>query len=301
MAEIYLFMNRLTGIRKLGWIFLVIFVAILLWDFSKQGVYDEDLGINLVVVGDDQVGILVLRPKEELYSWIVLPDEIKIKVFNLTAEYPLKSLWKFGVGEKNPYEVVEKSLGMEMGLFLSRVVKIDGSLDLVKLPTALVGVKTKTDLSFKDRWLLRSSINEILGSKRVMEQSFPTSAFDVIVEPDGVSYKKFNKIASVWIKDKFYVDAVFHLGLGVAINNMSDTVGLASLTATQMDSAGFRVISVGNEVNEKVSGNGCFYTISEKNSLIQKYLETQANCQEIEVYEPLATESSLVKLKVWIK
>lgn len=294
-------MSRSIITRRVGWFFLLVFGLILLFDFSKKGVYDGDLGINLVVVGESRVGVLVIRPREELYSWIVLPEDIKVKVFNLSAEYPLRSLWKFGLGEKNQYEVMEKTLGMEMGLFLSKTVKLEGELELEKLPTALVSLKTKTDLSLKDRWLLRNSINEILGSKQVIEQSFPLSAFDEVIEPDGVSYRKFNRIANVWIKDKFYVDEIFHLGMGVEVNNMSEVAGLASVMATQLDSAGFRVLSVGNEVNEKISNGGCFYILKDRNDLIHKYMKTQVGCMDLGESLSYLNDSSLVGLKIWIK
>lgn len=85
--------SRKNLTKILGLIFLGVLAVLLGFKVVRQGIYSSKMGMNLAIVSKDQVGLLMLRPEEEVVGWVTFPSNLKIKIFNSEARYPVESLW----------------------------------------------------------------------------------------------------------------------------------------------------------------------------------------------------------------
>ena len=154
--------------RWAGALFLFVFVLMTWWSVVRSGIWDETLGINLLVLGDTTVGLLVLRPAQGSSSWISLPADLKVKISGSQASYPMLSLWKFGMGEKRPYEISRKSVGEAMGVVIPRMIKVSGEASFEDVLGELLSWRVKTDLNMLDRLALRKYLSEAVSARRLL-------------------------------------------------------------------------------------------------------------------------------------
>jgi hypothetical protein len=209
----------------LGGIFLIVLLGLLIIDISRRGIYRSDLGINVAIVGDNGVSILLLRPEEGMLGWVRLPKGIRIKVYNSEARYPLDSLWSYGVSEKKPFEILEKSLSQSMGVVISKSIKIDDNSLIENVLGKLFSMSLKTDLSIRDRVMIRSFLADAVKSKKFLELTIPGSVFDKVTDPDGKEFKEFNPTMSLWTKNKFVIEPILNENADISINNVSGISG----------------------------------------------------------------------------
>jgi len=266
----------------LGVLFLTLIVSAIVHGYMKEGVWSEELGLNLLVVGDDSIGVLVLRPEERTASWISLPSDMKIRVTNSPASYPITSLWRFGVSEKKPYEIVEKSIGESMGVVIPRAVKMGGKASVEDLLGKLLSITLRTDLSILDRLALRGFLSETVTGKRLLELTVPGQAFESVEEPDGKVFKTFSLAVNAWSKDKFLIDRILSENVDLSINNMSGVNGYGLLMARQAETAGIRVVEIKNDPGDMLDGKGCFYAIDEDMEWTERWLRNHFKCKKME-------------------
>lgn len=285
-------------ILYLGIAFLVVLVGLLVYDLVRKGIYSHQVGINIAVVGDSKVSVLLLRPEEDLISWISLPSDVRVKIHNSSAHYPVGSLWKYGSSERKPYDVVEKSLGQSMGVLVVKTIKLDKDAEIEDVLGSLLSPGLKTNLSIRDRVLIRSFLIDAVKSKKVLELSLPSSVFETIIDPDGKEFREFNSAVSLWAKNKFVLEAVLSENTDISINNASNIVGAGILFAHQIESAGLHVVEVKADKEEKVVGKGCvFYSSWGVNEVTEQVLISQAGCSKIAKPEFLENDD---KLRIWI-
>jgi len=242
-----------------GMVFLILISISLLLSLLKRGIWNENLGINLLVVGDDSVGVLVLRPKEGLGSWMILPTDLKVRISGSQAKYPINSLWKFAVGEKRPFQLSEKSLAEAMGVIIPRVIKVVGAASVESVLGASLSVSTKTDLSILDRFAIRKYLSEIMTSKRMLEINIPSQVYEKVEDPDGKIFLEFTSVMYAWSKDKFLFDTVLMESPDMIVNNLSGLSGAGIAMSRQAETAGIRVIEVKNDSEDVVLGRGCVF------------------------------------------
>ena len=245
----------------------------------KDGIFSNNSGINLAVVGNDECAILILRPDEDIVGWVNLPEKLKVKIFNSSAQYPIGSLWDYGVTERNPYEVFEKSLGLSMGVVVSRTIKINEGVTLEAVLGNLHRINLRTDLSLRDRFLVRQYLADAVASKKVLEMDIPANAMDKVIEPDGKEFLIFNGITSLWTKNKFLLEAILNEKVNVTVNNLSGLSGLGISLAKQLESAGVRVTEVKTDPNRDISGSGCIYSSWGDYPNTERFLQDQVKCQ----------------------
>lgn len=291
--------NTKVWLKYLGWVFLAALLFVLIFDFLKKGIFVQKLGINLLVVGDQNVGVFVLRPNENIYTWITLPTSLKVKIYNSTATYPISSLWKFGVSEKNPYQIIEKSLSSAIGAPMPRMIKVDGEASIENVLGKILSISLKTDLSIRDRWLIRSKISEAAISKKIVEQEIPKIAFDKVVEADGKEFLILNQVVDVWGKDKFYYEDILSEGAEVAINNISGVAGAGNILSKQLEASGLRVVDVSNNMEDSISQNGCHFASFDKFPETSSFLKNHLGCIQI-AFKAQDKDAGKV-VKVWIK
>lgn len=282
----------------IGGVFLVVLLAMLLIDVFRRGVYRSDLGINIAVVGNDNLGLLLLRPDEDMVMWIKLPSSTQIKIYNSSASYPVTSLWSFGLAEKDPYRILEKSLGQSLGIIISGTIKLDEVALVENVLGKLFSISLKTDLSVRDRVLIRSFLVETVKSKKMLELSIPRSVFEVVQDPDGKEQLNIGDTIRLWTKNKFVVEGILNENVGVSINNISGISGRGAVLTNQLESTGMHVLELKADLEESVSGDGCLFWSNGSYVLTEFILKEHVGCKKIA--KPAFVEDD-GKLRIWIK
>ncbi len=284
-------------IKVTGVTFLVVLLMLLVFRVVKDGIFSKNSGINVAVVGENSVSVLILRPDEDILGWVVLPEKLKVKIYNSAAHYPIGSLWEYGLSEKEPYTVLKKSLGLSMGVPISRTIKIRGSSTLEEVLASLHKINLKTDLSIRDRFLIRQYLVDSLTSKKVLEMDIPSSGMDKIMEPDGKSFLMFNNVISLWTKNKFLLESILNENVNLSVNNLTGLAGLGIAVSRQLEAAGIRVIDVKTDPTDDVIGSGCLFSTSGNYPYTRDFLIQQMDCVE-KVREIPLVEKGIV---LWLK
>lgn len=282
----------------LGSVFLVVLLGLLIFDLSRRGVFSNKMGINVAIVGDNGVSILLLRPEEGMVGWINLPKNIRVKIYNSEAHYPLESVWEYGVSEKKPYEITEKSLGQSMGVVIARAIKIEDSSQIENVLGKLYSLGLKTDISIRDRVLIRRFLSDAVKSKEVLEMSVPASVFDKVTDPDGASFFEFNLTMSLWTKNKFVVEPILNENADISINNISGVSGLGSIYANQLESTGMHITELKANPEEIVAGKSCVYASEKRYEMTESVLKDQMGCDRIT--RPDFAEQD-EKMRIWVR
>lgn len=282
----------------LGGFFLISLLGLLVFDLSRKGVYSQRMGVNVAVIGEKGVGLLLLRPDEEMVGWVVLPGNVRIKVFNSGARYPLESIWSYGVSSKNSFEVVEKSLGQSMGVIVAKTVKLDSEPRIEDVLGRLFTLGLKTDLSIRDRIEIRRFLADAVRSKKVLEMTVPGSVFDKVVDPDGAEFLEFNRTMGLWTKNKFVVESVLDENADISINNISGVSGAGNILSDQLESIGMHVVEVKASPEESIDGRGCLYSTGIRYEMTELVLKDQLGCGKVPKPEFLEDNE---KLRIWIK
>lgn len=275
----------------------MVLVGLLIYDVTRRGIFSGRMGINIAIVGDRGVSLLLLRPEEEMVEWVKLPANIRIKIFNSEAHYPLDSVWGYGVSERKPYEILEKSLGRSMGIVISRTIKVDDNTLIEDLLGKMFSISLKTNLSIKDRFVIRQYISDAVKSKRVLETSVPNTVFDKVTDPDGKEFVEFNQAVNLWTKNKFVVESILDENADVLINNISGVPGMGNILANQLESSGMHVVEVKADTEEKVQGKECVFSTDERYEMTEMVLGLQIGCTKIA--RPSFIESD-EKIRIWI-
>lgn len=274
--------RRHVFLNYFGWFFVALLLLMLAIGFSRKGIYSSVLGLNLVVVGDTGVSLMLIRPQESLMTWVRLPNNLSIKIVDSEAVYPLESVWKYGVMEKNPYKLMTYSLSNSIGVLLPRVVKIDGAATPENLLGSLHKLSLHTDLSIRDRFLLRRDLVTNVSSKRFLEIDIPKTAMTKAQDPDGMEFLEVNSVINLWTKNKFVFDALLGENANVKIFNLSQVKGAGLLVSRQLESSGLRVVEVSSKYDGSVAGKGCVFSSAENLGTTVYLLEKFAGCKKIE-------------------
>lgn len=282
----------------LGGIFLIVLLGLLIIDVSRRGIYRSDLGINVAIIGDNGVSILLLRPEEGMLGWVRLPKGIRIKVYNSEARYPLDSLWSYGVSEKKPFEILEKSLSQSMGVVISKSIKIDDNTLIENVLGKLFSMSLKTDLSIRDRVMIRSFLADAVKSKKFLELTIPGSVFDKVTDPDGKEFLEFNSTMILWTKNKFVIEPILNENADISINNVSGITGAGNLLSDQLESTGMHIVEVKANTEENVNGKGCLYYTDKQYTMTELVLKDHVGCQKIG--KPVFVEED-ERVRIWIK
>ncbi|HCQ31129.1 TPA: hypothetical protein DIU27_01940 [Candidatus Collierbacteria bacterium] len=272
--------SKRRQIEIVGIVFLMMILGLVVTRVLSEGIFSNKLGINLAVVGNRGSALLVLRPDEDILGWVNLPEKLKIKIYNSQAQYPIGSLWDYGVSEKHPYEIFEKSLGLSMGVAVSRTIKVPGEVSVEEVLASLHKINLRTNLSVRDRFLIRKYLDDAVSSKKVLEMDIPNNAMEKITEPDGKEFLVFNSIISLWTKNKFLLESILNENCDATINNLSGLSGLGTLVSRQMEAAGIRVVEVKTDPTQDLSGNGCIFVSWGSYPNTEKFLLQQLNCEQ---------------------
>lgn len=267
---------------RLAVIFCLLLIGLLALSFSKRGIYSSDLGINIVVIGDDSIALALVRPKEDYMVWIKLPLAMLIKVDSSSATFPVFSFWKYAEKEKGSLDLVAKSISSTLGVILPSAIKITGSATAENLLGSLHSFSLNTNLSLRDRILLRKDLVSLVSTRKTLEVDIPKSALTKKTDPDGVEFLEVNSIVNLWTKNRFVFEILLGESANLSVYNLSATAGVGMMLSRQLESAGARVVTVESKYNgEPVAGRGCVFRTNSRYPDTEYLLENFLKCKDI--------------------
>lgn len=274
--------NRKILLEYLAVIFFVVLIGLLVLSFTRKGVYSVDLGINMVVVGDDSMALALIRPKEDYLVWIKLPLAMQVKVDSGTAIFPIRTFWQYAEKEKDSLSLVSKSLSSTLGVILPSAIKISGSANPEGLLGSLHSFSLNTNLTIRDRVMLRKDLVSLVSTRKTLEVDIPKSALTKKADPDGVEFLEVNSIVNLWTKNRFVFETLLGESPNLSVYNLSGVAGKGVLLSRQLESAGARVVVVDSKYDgEAVSGQGCIFRSSSEYEFTEYLLERFLKCKNI--------------------
>lgn len=239
-----------------GFVFLGLLMLMLMINLVRRNVYDRQIGINLLLIGRDGMGVISIRSESGVVGRMRLPDNLSIPIESNGASYLVEAIYKIGLPVSDPLESTRASVGQALGIVISGVVRAPVDFGVDGFRRSLLGVSTKTNLSLIDRYLLFKDISEKLGNRAPLSFSLPKNVIDFDDDPDGKKIGKLNSAVFVWSKNQWVVDEVLSETAEVTVVNASGKDGKARQVARQIESAGVRVIEI--LVARKEIDGSCF-------------------------------------------
>ncbi|MEK7063864.1 MAG: hypothetical protein AAB939_00090 [Patescibacteria group bacterium] len=227
-----------------GLVFLALVLVMLLVNLLRRNIYDPSLGINILMLAKDGMGIVAVREGSGLVSVTRLPDNLVIPIDPTGAEYRVEAFYKIGLPVADELFVSRVSVGQALGVVLAGVVKSNSEFGLAGLSGSLISLSSQTNFSIFDRYNLAKSIRNLLTKRTNFEISFPAVAVDSVEEADGTEVLKLNSSIFVWSQNQWVADEVLSETAEVTVVNGSGREGKARWAARQMETAGVRVISL---------------------------------------------------------
>ncbi len=272
---------HVVGILFLVLMALMVFVGVL-----RRNVYNPKLGINLLLMGKDGMGIVSIRPSTGMVSLMRLANNLVIPVDINNGEYQVEAIYKIGLPINDPNNVARVSVGQALGVVLAGVIKSNVDFGLPGLREALLSVSTKSNFSLMDRYLLLKDVNELLSKKMSLSVTLPKSVMDSFDEPDGKTIYKLNTAVFVWSKNQWVVDEVLSETAEVTVVNATGKEGRARQVSRQIESAGVRVIEI--LTSKKEEEEACLIWGDTKvHPKTTEFLNNSFLCKRIEKINPL--------------
>ncbi len=286
---------KLSQVLVAGGFLLCILVASVMM-VSRKRVFDEGLGMGLAVVGEEGVAFLGIRPEEDSLIWVDLPTDLRLRVIDSEAWYPVESLWQLGEIEGKAEELVKQSLQQDLGVAVSGVICLEnGDVSGEGVMEGLVDLGVRSSLNWWDRVLLYKTLVKMMTRGLVWEIDLPQIVMDVKEDEDGMKWKKLNERVWVWTKDLWPSEKILALGITAAVYNSSDTPGRARVMGHVLESEGLRVVEV---ASREEKNKGCWYEMEEDSSELRWLLERQLGCRQKDGIDN--TDDVKAELSVWL-
>lgn len=245
------------------------------WRIINNRGYYPDTGINLVLVGENSVAIVGVSKGDDSLMWVELPSNLRV------GGYPAVSAWGLGEIDGNSEELVLQSLGEGLGLWLQVAVKVEDGVSMDGLLDRLLSLKGIKGLSWLDRYTLYKDLSGLSSKGIVLETNLPYQVMDRVQDVDGYEWLELNEAVFVWSRDLWPNEGVVNLGIKVEVVNASDTPGVARVRARQLESIGFRVVSV--KAGDIKIDEPCVVKVSpdiwDKNQFIKQILKNYLGCE----------------------
>src|SRR3989344_2834627 len=239
----------------IGLLFLALVVVMLLVNLLRRNIYDPVLGINILVIAKDGMGIVAVAEGSGLVSAMRLPDNLMIPIDPTGAGYRVEAFYKIGLP-----------------------VKTDSEFGVTGLLPSLLSWSSQTNFSILDRYNLLVSIKNLLTKRTEFEISFPAVVADAVEEADGTEVLKLNSSVFVWSQNQWAADEVLSETAEVTVVTGSGREGKARSAARQMETAGVRVISL---MTARKNTKDCLIWGNEKlHPKTVSFLRLSFGCQE---------------------
>lgn len=202
-------------------------------------------GINILFITDGGLGVVAVRPSRSLVEMTKLPDNLMLMMEPSGAFYSVEAIYRVGLPLDSELEMARVSVGQNLGVALTGVVKAGSSLTIAALREALMSATTETNLGLVDRYFLIKDLTTIMERKSSLSSSLPKGVFDSNEEPDGKMVLRFNSAVFIWSRNRWVVDEVLSEAAELTVVNASTIEGKAKQVARQIETAGGRVVEVG--------------------------------------------------------
>jgi hypothetical protein len=255
--------------------FVLALVLAVGWQIVNGRTYHPDTGINLVVVGENEVVVVGVSKNEDSLMWVELPSNLRID------SYPIVSIWGLGEIEGESEKMMKTKMGEGFGLWFQAVLKVEGDLTMDGLLRRLLSFKKIEGLNWLDRYTLYKDMSGLAVRGVVLEVNLPHQVTNKLQDIDGYEWLELNEAVFVWSKDLWPREDVMNLGVTAEVINVSDVPGKARKRARQLESVGFRVVGV--EAREIDQDKECVVKINpkmeEKIELLKELFESYLGCE----------------------
>lgn len=257
---------------------IVLFAFFRYWWVGQQ--YDPSIGINILVVAEEKLAVLAVRPKEELLVWVEIPENLKIPIARMNgATYQTSGLWHLAEIEKKTLVLPREVVGESLGVVLPSVVKINGGLSVGNLSSKMLALSTITNLKWGDRFRIRGDIARLTKNNKLLEVDLPKQVMVEVEETDGKVFSKLNTAIFNWSQDQWVSELILKDGVRAMVFNASDFKGLGLSASRQLESAGIKVVGLSG--GEKIeSRSGCRFKIKDKNKITKQLIEKHFLCED---------------------
>lgn len=239
--------------RAMGGVFIISLMAMLLVGVFRENVYDPKLGINILLVTDEGMGIVGVRGEENLANYLVLPNNLMIQTRR--GEFQVEGLWKVGLPGREGLSDIRVGVGRTLGVVLGGAVKTNSGVGVAELMRAMTSLSSSTNLSFIDRLRLYADLNNLLKKGLRLELTLPQNGLDSFVEPDGKSVFRPNGAIFLWIKNQWANEQLLAESAEISVINASGKDGLGRTVSRQLETAGVRVVDL--DSSSKVLAGRC--------------------------------------------
>lgn len=274
--------SRFRNIHFVGIFFVILLFFLLVFSLVKNGIFEENLGINILAISDKNAALLMIRPAEDLVMWVDLPNNFRARVWKNESVLSLQSAWKFGLQSGEAYKLLEETASLALGSSVARVVKVDGVVTLERLSSKLAEVSLDTDLSLRDRFQIRNYISSSLVSKKFIVTEIPETVFDKITDPDGKEFLESNSSTYRWVKNKLFFEKVLSEDTEVVVINRSKITGMGLALSRELEGVGMKVLDVRADDGHTDLKNGCWFVNIDKNKVYTiNTLKNLVGCREL--------------------
>lgn len=229
-------------LRWVGVTFIAAVIFMFILGAFKNNIYDSRQGMNLLVISKEGMGVVGIRPSENLVNFLVLPNNLMIDVG--VGDYQVEGLWKVGLPGRNGLSGIRLGVGRTLGVDLAGVIKTSGGLSLAELIESITSLSSVTNLSLIDRAKILSDLSGLLKRRVQLELTLPSGTMEVVEEPDGKKIFKVNNLMYSWAKRQWVSDQIMSETAEVFVINASGKEGLAREISRQLETAGIRVIEI---------------------------------------------------------
>lgn len=236
----------------LGVLWLVVLFLVLVWSFytffKKSIHFNPEVGINLIVVSENRVSILAIRPGDEPSSFVRLPENLLIRAHGTEGEYKVGKLWQLGeIWKVGGGEMAEKSIGDALGFLPGGFIKInEENASPLSVVSELTNPLAKTNLWWWDRVVLWRMIKSELSNFSLLSVNLPGQIYQSFQEADGVVVERLSSgsVIDSWGRKIWLMESILSESVQVEVFNYSGEPGKAFQTARKLSNAGMGVLRV---------------------------------------------------------
>lgn len=233
-----------TWLERLGLVFVGLVILLVFLSFYARRLFDPKLGINVLFMAEDGVGILSVHPESQTVGLVKLPSDLKIPLGLDGPEYSLEAIRKTGLPERDGMVRFRQGTGLALGVIVPALVRTKGKLTVPAFLEDLWSWRTQTNLTLVDRYRLIGELDRLIKRGLNLEVSFPKTVTDMVEEPDGRRFLKLNAAIYAWSRNQWVSETVLAETAEVGVVNASEVEGLARVVARQLETAGVRVVEV---------------------------------------------------------
>lgn len=224
--------------KTVGWLFFLLFVicdlSFLVWWFRGWNGREP---VNFVIVANDNLYLLAIRPSQKHLAQIEIPPHTLIKTDG--GQWQAWALTGLSKIQKSSRPLA--SIGWDL-----LEIPVDNVIYLSSWP------RRGSLFSVSENFRLMRFVNSLNDNQITRINLSTLPSVRKIVDPDGVELLEIDPVQiSSQISAWFAIDEIRQEGLTVSIENASGEAGAGNKLARALEHIGLNVVSVGNGQDKK--------------------------------------------------